>query len=171
MTSPRAAWFRCHTEELLGDAAAKSSFDISGPNDDGYVPLREAIARRYGVSAECVSIAGGAAGANFLVCLAMLQQGDDVLLERPAYDPLIAAARVAGARVVHFERRWEDGFALDPDAVRRAITPATRLIVISNAHNPSGAVAPDGALDEIGARRGERRRTRTRRRGLRRSPT
>jgi aspartate/methionine/tyrosine aminotransferase len=138
------------TEELLGDATAKSSFDISGPNDDGYVPLREAIARRYGVPTECVSIAGGAAGANFLVCLALLRPGDEALIERPAYDPLIAAARVAGARVVHFERRWEEGFALDPDAVRRAITPATRLIVISNAHNPSGAMASGDALDEIG---------------------
>jgi aspartate/methionine/tyrosine aminotransferase len=138
------------TEELLGDAEAKSSFDISGPNDEGYLPLREAIARRYGTSSECVSIAGGAAGANFLVCLALLRPGDDALIERPAYDPLIAAVRVAGANVVHFERRWEDGFALDPGAVRRAITPATRLIVISNAHNPSGAMASADTLDEIG---------------------
>ncbi len=138
------------TEELLGEAAAKSCFDISGPNDEGYLPLREAIGRRYGMDAGCVSIANGAAGANFLVCLALLSRGDDVLIELPAYDPLIAAARVAGANVIHFQRRWEEGFALDPDAVVRAITPATRLIVISNAHNPSGALAGPDALAEIG---------------------
>ena len=138
------------TEELLGGAAASASFEISGPNDDGYLPLRETIARRYGVSADCVSMAGGAAGANFLVFLSLLRPGDDALIERPAYDPLIAAARVAGANVIHFERRWEEGFALDPDAVRRAMTPATRLIVISNAHNPSGAVASADALDALG---------------------
>lgn len=138
------------TEELLGDAAAKTAFEISGPNDEGYQPLRASIGRRYGVGAECVSIAPGAAGANFLVFLTLLKPGDDALIERPAYDPLIAAARVAGANVIHFERRWENGFALDPDAVRASITPKTRLIVISNAHNPSGALAGADALDEVG---------------------
>jgi aspartate/methionine/tyrosine aminotransferase len=138
------------TAELLGDAAAAAAFDISGPNDDGYVPLREAIGRRYGMDAQCVSIANGAAGANFLVCLALLRPGDDALIELPAYDPLIAAVRVAGANVIHFQRRWEEGYALDPDAVRRAITPATRLIVISNAHNPSGALAGPETLADIG---------------------
>ena len=138
------------TEELLGDAQAKSSFEISGPNDEGYLPLREVIGARYGMPSECVSTAAGAAGANFLVCVALLRNGDDALIELPAYDPLIAAARVAGANVLHFERRWEDGYALDPDAVRRALTPRTRLIVISNAHNPSGAMTAADALDEIG---------------------
>jgi aspartate/methionine/tyrosine aminotransferase len=138
------------TEELLGDAPAKIAFEISGPNDDGYGALREAIGRRYGMTADRVSIANGAAGANFLVCLSLLRRGDDVLIELPAYDPLIAAVRVAGANVVHFERRREHGFALDPEAIRRAVTPATRLIVISNAHNPSGAMAGPEILDAIG---------------------
>lgn len=139
------------TEELLGAAAAKDAFDISGPSDEGFMPLREAIGRRYGVTAECVSIAPGASGANFLSCLALLQPGDDALIEAPAYDPLMAAARAAGARVIHFARRWEDSYALDPDAVRRAMTPATKLIVVTNAHNPSGVMASASALDEIGA--------------------
>jgi aspartate/methionine/tyrosine aminotransferase len=138
------------TEELLGEAQAKSSFDISGPNDEGYPPLRDAIAERYGLPSECVSIAGGAAGANFLALLALVGPGDDVLIERPAYDPLIAATRVAGATPIAFERHWEDGFALDADAVGRALTPKTRLIVISNAHNPSGAMADVGVLEEVG---------------------
>jgi aspartate/methionine/tyrosine aminotransferase len=138
------------TEELLGDAQARSAFEISGPNDEGYPPLRDAIGARYGLPPECVSIAGGAAGANFLVLLALVGPGDDVLVERPAYDPLIAAARVTGANVIPFERRWEDGFALDPDAVRRALTPATRLIVVSNAHNPSGAMADARVLEAVG---------------------
>ncbi len=137
------------TEELLGDASAASAFDISGPNDDGYVPLREAIARRYGVSADRISIANGAAGANFLVCLTLLKPGDDALIELPAYDPLIAVARVAGANVIHFERRPSD-FSLDVNAIRDAVTPKTRLVVISNAHNPSGAMAPADVLDDIG---------------------
>jgi aspartate/methionine/tyrosine aminotransferase len=138
------------TTELLGDAKAAEAFDISGPTDEGFVPLREAIAWRYGATADCVSIAAGASGANFQAMLALLEPGDDALIETPAYDPLIAAARAAGANVVHFERSWSKGFALDPYAVRTALTPATRLIVVSNAHNPSGAMAPRDVIEQIG---------------------
>jgi aspartate/methionine/tyrosine aminotransferase len=138
------------TEELLGDARAKDAFEISGPNDEGYLPLREAIGARYGLRPECVTIASGASGANFHACLALLQPGDDALIESPAYDPLIAAVRAAGAHPVFFERSWKKGFALDPYVVRTALTPATKLIVISNAHNPSGAMATRDTLEQIG---------------------
>ena len=138
------------TEELLGDIKAADAFDISGPTDEGFIALREAIAARYGSTAECVSIASGASGANFQTMLALLQPGDEALIETPAYDPLIAAARAAGTNVVHFERSWSKGFALDPYVVRTALTPATKLIVISNAHNPSGAMASRDALEQVG---------------------
>lgn len=138
------------TEELLGDVAAKEAFDLGGPNDEGYAPLRAAIGARYGMSPESVTIANGAAGANFLACLGLLQPGDDALIEMPAYDPLMAAARAAGANVVHFPRSWDKGFALDPYAVRTALTRRTKLIVLSNAHNPSGALASREALAQVG---------------------
>jgi aspartate/methionine/tyrosine aminotransferase len=138
------------TRELLGDVRAADAFEISGPADEGLVPLREAIAARYRVTAERVSIAAGASGANFEAMLALVEPGDDVLIETPAYDPLIAAAQAAGANVVHFERSWSKGFALDPYAIRTALTPATKLIVVSNAHNPSGAMAPVDVIEQIG---------------------
>jgi len=138
------------TEELLGDMTAREAFDLNGPNDDGYLPLRAAIGSRHGLPPESVTIANGAAGANFLACLALLEPGDDALIELPVYDPLIAAARMAGANVVHFERSWAKGFALDPYVVRTALTPKTRLIVLSNAHNPSGALASREVLEQVG---------------------
>lgn len=138
------------TQELLGDTAAKDAFSISGSNDEGLTPLREAIGARYGVTPEQVSIAAGASGANFQALLALLEPGDDVLIETPGYDPLFAAARAAGANVVHFERSWSKGFALDPYVVRTALTPATKLIVVSNAHNPSGAMANRDAIEQLG---------------------
>lgn len=138
------------TEELLGDAAAKDAFTISGPNDDGLMLLREAMAARYRMPVESVAIAPAAAGANFLSLLALLQHGDDALMERPVYDPLIAAARAAGAGVIHFDRDASRGFAIDPDRLRARLTPRTKLIVISNAHNPSGALTPPDVLRQIG---------------------
>ena len=105
---------------------------------------------RYGVDADQVATANGAAGANFQAFAAVLEPGDDVLLERPGYDPLLGAARLLGANVVRFERRFEDGFALDPDEVARALTPRTRLIVVTSPHNPTGALADRAALEAIG---------------------
>ncbi len=139
---------------------------LSGSNDNGYEPLVEAIARRYGVEAEQVATANGAAGANFQACAAVLEPGDDVLMERPGYDPLPGAARLLGANVVRFERRFEDDYALDPDEVARAMTPRTRLIIITSPHNPTGALADRAALEAIGQIAMQGRRARARRRGL-----
>ncbi|HWI19160.1 MAG TPA: aminotransferase class I/II-fold pyridoxal phosphate-dependent enzyme [Vicinamibacterales bacterium] len=138
------------TAELLGDARARDAFEITGPSDEGFLPLREAIGARYCLTADHITIAPGAAGANFQSFLALLQRDDDVLIERPGYDPLIAAVQALGANVVTFDRSWNKGFALDPYAIRTALTPATKLIVISNAHNPSGAMAGRSVLEQIG---------------------
>lgn len=139
----------CSLDDLPG---ALEALDINGPNDEGWAPLLELIAARYGTGVECVVTATGASGANFLALAATLRPGDEVLVERPAYDPLIGAARMLGARVARFDRAWEDGFALDPDRVEAALSPATRLVVVSDPHNPSGVMASPDVLDEIGER-------------------
>jgi aspartate/methionine/tyrosine aminotransferase len=137
----------CSLDDLPG---AREALALDGANDNGYRPLMEAIARRYGVDAERVTTGGGTGGANFLVFAALLEPGDEVLVERPGYDPLLGAARLLGATTTRFERRFEDGYALDPDRVRRAMTPRTKIVVITTPHNPTGVVADPAALDEIG---------------------
>jgi hypothetical protein len=129
---------------------AADALELSGSNDNGYRPLVEAIAARYGVDPGRVTTAGGTSGANFLVFAALLEPGDEVLIERPGYDPLLGAARMLGARTVRFDRVFEDNFALDPERVRAAMTPRTRLIVITNPHNPTGVSVDASALDAIG---------------------
>ena len=101
--------------------------------------------------AENVATANGCSGANFLACAALLEPGDEVLVERPFYDPMPAAARLLGASVATFERRFEDGYDVDRDRVAAALTPRTRLILISNPHNPSGALARPESLATLGA--------------------
>ena len=141
------------TVDDLEDAAA--ALDLSGTNDNGYPPLVEAIAGLYGVSTDRVATAIGTSGANFLAGLALIAPGDHVLVESPAYDPLLAIPRALGAHVGRFTRRFEDNFAIDPDAVSRAMTPSTRLIIVTQPHNPSGGMSAETALVEI-ARTAER---------------
>lgn len=137
----------CTVDDLPG---AREALELAGDNDDGYRPLAEAIARRYAVSPDMVATAPGASGANFLVYVALVRPGDEVLVERPGYDPLIGPVGLLGGCVTRFDRRFEDGFRLDPDAVRRAITPKTRLVVLTNLHNPTGVLATEEELDEVG---------------------
>ncbi len=135
-------------EDLPGAAEALA---LSGRNDSGYAPLLEAIAARYGVTPARVTTAQGCSGANFLVYAALLEPGDDVLIEEPGYDPLLGAPRLVGANVVRFKRTFDTGFGVDPDRVRAAMTPRTRLIVVTSPHNPSGAIVDPDAIRELGA--------------------
>jgi aspartate/methionine/tyrosine aminotransferase len=137
----------CSLDDLPGAGDAVS---LGGENETGYLPLLQAIGERYGVAADRVTTATGTSGANLLVFAALLEPGDEVLIERPGYDPLLGAARLFGATTTRFERRFEDAYALDPDLVRRAITPRTTIIVITSPHNPTGVAADPAALDEIG---------------------
>jgi aspartate/methionine/tyrosine aminotransferase len=138
---------KCSIEDLEG---ARDALSLAGDNEEGYQPLVEAIATRYGVWSDQVATASGTSGANFQVCAALLEPGDDVLVERPAYDPLLAAPRLLGASVVRFDRSFDNGYALDPDRVAHALTPRTRLIILTRPHNPTGAIAERGALAAVG---------------------
>src|SRR5689334_14635618 len=137
----------CTLDDLPG---AREAVSLSGANDNGYAPLIDAIAARYGVSADRVTTASGTAGANFFVFAALLEPGDEVLVERPGYDPLLGASRIFGARTTRFDRVFDEAYRLDPDRVTRAMTPRTKLIVITTPHNPTGVLADGAAVDEIG---------------------
>jgi len=129
---------------------AIGDLELSGSGGYGYAPLLEAIAARYRVPRDCVVSAMGTSMANHLVFAALLQPGDEVLIEHPAYDPLPSLARQLGIGVRRFARRAEDGFAIDPEEIARNLTPRTRLIALTNLHNPSGALADDDTLRRVG---------------------
>jgi len=128
-----------------------ADLELTVPGQYGYPPLLEHIGRRLGVGPECVVEAAGTSMANLLAMDALIGPGDEVLIEEPTYELLVSAAHHLGAVVTRFARRHEDGFALDPARVARALTPATRLIVVTNLHNPSSALAEEPILREIGA--------------------
>ena len=124
--------------------------ELSGPSWYGYEPLQQALAAKCGVAPENVVAAAGTSMANFLAMATILDPGDEVLIERPAYDPLVSTAAYLGANVKRFERRFDKGFPIDPGEVERTVTKRTRLIVITNMHNPSGAFVDNQALRQLG---------------------
>ncbi|MBN9659642.1 MAG: pyridoxal phosphate-dependent aminotransferase [Acidobacteria bacterium] len=124
--------------------------EINGDTKYGFPPLREALAAKCGVSPDCVVTADGASQANYLAMATILNPGDEVLIEQPAYELLVSAAQFTGATVKHFLRREEEGYALDVEEIRRNVTPRTRLIVITNLHNPTSVQADPEVFRQIG---------------------
>jgi aspartate/methionine/tyrosine aminotransferase len=127
-----------------------ADLEINGLNTYGYKPLVERLAARCGVAPERVVTTNGTSMANHLAFATMLNAGDEVLIEEPTYGLLLDVLRYLGARLERFERRAEGGFQIDVEEIAAKITPQTKLIVITNLHNPTGALTSDATLRRIG---------------------
>lgn len=130
--------------------ASLEDIELSGPSRYGYEPLQHALAEKCGVPADSVVAAAGTSLANHLAMAAVIEPGDEVVMEHPVYEPLLALARYLGAEVKQFDRRPEAAFRIDAGDVGRKVTARTRLIVITNLHNPSGALTDERTLKELG---------------------
>ena len=137
----------CRNEDLVFEPA---DLQVNGENRDGYEPLLEAIAALYGVGPEQVVTAEGCSGANFLAFSALVNAGDEVLVEQPTYEPMLAALSFLGARIRRFSRRFEDGYRLDLDEIRSRLTDRVRLVVLANPHNPSSVLLSLEEVTELG---------------------
>lgn len=129
---------------------ALSDLEITGEGGYGYPPLIRSLAERYRVDPACVVTTAGTSFANHLAMAALISPGDEILLESPAYEPLLALAHYLRSDVKRFQRTFENGFRLSPAEIQQHLSPRTKLIVITNFHNPSGVLTDGDALQEIG---------------------
>jgi hypothetical protein len=124
--------------------------EINGDNSYGYAPLRQAIATHHGVDPDCVVESAGTSMANHLAMAAIIEAADEVLIEHPAYGPILDVAHYLQANVKRFRRAEENGWAINSSEIRRSVTSKTRLVVITNLHNPTSVLTPESVLREIG---------------------
>jgi aspartate/methionine/tyrosine aminotransferase len=123
---------------------------LHGPNAGGYPPLMQKIADRFGIEVGCVVTPGGGCSfANHLAFSAILSAGDEVLVEDPTYQLLCDTLGYLRADIRRFERSPSEGWKLNPERVAAAITPKTRLVVLTNLHNPSSALDSDDAVAAV----------------------
>ncbi|MFP2933319.1 pyridoxal phosphate-dependent aminotransferase [Pyxidicoccus sp. 3LG] len=122
---------------------------------NGIPELREAICRKLErdnalrFTPDQVLVTSGGKQALYNFCQAVLDEGDEVLIFAPYWVSYPDMVRLAGATPVIVDTREEDGFAPDPDAIRRALTPRTRAVIINSPGNPTGAVYSRAALERI----------------------
>ena len=140
LTSVRFADFPVQLDQL----------EITTADGYGYKPLLESLARHTGAPQECIVTAAGTSMANHLAMAALLEPGDEVLLEQPTYGLLLDVANYLRANVKRFPRRFDNGFDVDPVDLENVITKKTRLVILTNLHNPSGALVSTEAVREIG---------------------
>lgn len=124
--------------------------EITGNSFYGYPPLQEALANHCAVATGQVFSALGTSFANHIAMAALLEPGDEILIEEPTYELLISTARYLGARVKRFPRRPENDFQIIPKDIQKFISKKTKLIIITNLHNPSSALTDEKTLRHIG---------------------
>jgi aspartate/methionine/tyrosine aminotransferase len=121
----------------------------------GLPDLRDAVAgtfaRQYGVSVEpCdIVVTQGTSPAMLLLFGALLDPGDEVVMADPCYPAYPNYVNFLGGVPVRVPARAENGFAMDPDEVRAAVTSRTRCIMVNSPGNPTGAVLPPGNLEAL----------------------
>lgn len=124
--------------------------EIGGTGPYGYTPLMQRLAAKAGVPEECVVYTLGTSMANYVAMTALVHRGDEVLVERPTYDPILTVLDHLDAKIARFERRPEKGFRLGLGELERKITPQIRLVVLCNLHNPSSVLSDDDTLRQVG---------------------
>ncbi|MDQ2754266.1 MAG: pyridoxal phosphate-dependent aminotransferase [Actinomycetota bacterium] len=142
------------TEVLEAAVAAIRSGANQYPPGAGIEPLRQAIAahqaRFYGLTPEPdteVLVTAGATEAITAAVLALCEPGDEVITFEPFYDSYPAAIALAGARTRVVPLVAPD-WRFDPERLRAAVTPRTRLVLLNSPHNPTGKVF---TAEELGA--------------------
>ena len=113
---------------------------------EGLPELRAALATRYhtqgaaDVTAANIVVTPGTKAALFLLLSAVLQPGDEVLVPTPNWFGFAELIERAGGTLRTLPLAAADGYALQPEALEAALTPRTRLLIITNPNNPTGRV-------------------------------
>ena len=145
------------TPERIKDAArrALTAGQTKYTPVTGLRALKEAIKLKlkrdngldYEISEIMASAGGKQAEANIIG--ALFDEGDEVIIPTPAWVSFVAMVELSGATPVMVPCPEENGFILDPERLKRAITPRTRGIILNSPSNPTGTAYSAGQLSEL----------------------
>jgi len=121
---------------------------LSKPNAWGHQTLAENIAKRYGSSPDNIAITNGASNAIYLVCRALLDKGDHVVVESPMYEPMVASPEYLGTEITLLNRRFPR-YDIDLNELDSVVNSKTKLVILTNLHNPGGRLLDNSELLQI----------------------
>lgn len=139
--------------DYLDDLDPNQSLDWNGRDFRGLPELRDHVLRQAGLIGLCdakdVLITAGAAEANYLAIMQLLQPGDEIVIETPGWPQAEVLAKAIGAKVVKVERQEADAWALPLDDLAKAVGPKTKMIFITNPNNPTGDLLGQSEMAEL----------------------
>ena len=139
--------------DYLADLDPNQSLDWNNRDFRGVPELRDHVLVQAGLTGICkrkdVLITAGAAEANYLSIMQLLQPEDEIVIETPGWPQAEVLARAIGAKIVHVTRQERDGWKLPLDQVAKAVTPKTKMVFISNPNNPTGDLLGEPELQEL----------------------
>ena len=124
---------------------------------NGYLPLREVLAEKagdlYGAAINPdteITVTPGGTYAIYTALTSVLRPGDEVIIFQPGYDSYIPNVVINGATPVLIPLRYPD-YSIDWDAVRKAVSSRTRMIMLNSPHNPTGAILRQEDIESLRA--------------------
>lgn len=126
----------------LADAARIGDLRLAYGTAAGDQALREAIAAAHGADPEQVTVTVGGMHALFLLAFILCRPGDEAAIGAPCFPLARNALEAVGARLRVLQLSFDDGYRLDPTALRGVLSPDTRLLSLASPQNPSGVAIP-----------------------------
>jgi aspartate/methionine/tyrosine aminotransferase len=126
----------------LADAAALGDLRLAYGTAAGHQALREAIAAAHGAEPEQVTVTVGGMHALFLLAFILCRPGDEAAIAAPCFPLARNALEAVGARLRVLQLSFDEGYRLDPAALRGVLSQATRLVGLASPQNPSGVAIP-----------------------------
>ncbi len=128
--------------DYLDDLDPNQSLDWNNRDFRGLPELRDHVLAQAGLEGMCtrgdVLITAGAAEANYLAIMQLVQPGDEIVMETPGWPQAEVLAKAIGAHPVKVERQEADGWRLPLDRLAASVTAQTKMIFITNPNNPTG---------------------------------
>lgn len=139
--------------DFLDDLDPRLSLDWNGRDFRGLPELRAHVLAQAGLDGKCglqdVLITAGAAEANYLAIMQLLQPGDEIIIETPGWPQAAVLAEAIGAKITPLTRHEAQNWQLPLDRLADLITPKTKMIFLSNPNNPSGHLLGADELAEV----------------------
>lgn len=116
----------------------------------GHEKLRELLVQGTPLKKDDILLTIGAAGALFIIATTLLEKEDELIVVRPNYATNIETPRAIGAAIKYIDLSFEEGFALDVEKIKAAISPKTKYISVTHPHNPTGVCLTDEEIQTLG---------------------
>ncbi len=128
--------------DYLEDLDPNQSLDWNNRDFRGLPELRDHVLEQAGLTGICargdVLVTAGAAEANYLAIMQLLQPGDEIVIETPGWPQAEVLAKAIGAKITRVTRHETDGWHLPIDQIADVVTDQTKLIFLTNPNNPTG---------------------------------